>query len=195
MKVFYFHVMKKIYPLILLWIVCASCDSRRTEIVRSVQPEKVKPPEQAVPDGPTPMIFKTAYKSVQEIVSDSVYSNWVQFRDSSSSLTLHFMYSDTLAVSYSPECWLHFPYRLEQNKIVVYWDNYIDTKYDFDIVQAVNKTDPKYIGKPFMILELKNDTTLKAKYLIKSLVKQINRSSKKRIFFTDEYTLLPDIYF
>lgn len=187
--------MKKIYPLILLLIVSASCQSKRTEIVQNAQPVKAKQPEQTVPGGPKPMVFKTAYKSVQEIVSDTVYSNWVQFQDSTSSLTLHFMYSDTLAVSYSPECWLHFPYKLQGNKLVVYWDNFIDTKYDFDIVQAVNKTDPKYLGKPFLTLELKNDTTLKATYLIKSLVNQINRLGKERTFFTDEYTLLPDIYF
>jgi hypothetical protein len=68
-------------------------------------------------------------------------------------------YKDTLAISYSPECWFRFPYKLDENKIIVYWDNFIDTKYEFDIVKAMNKTDKKYLGKAFMSLELANDTT------------------------------------
>lgn len=67
-------------------------------------------------------------------------------------------------ISYSPECVLLFPYTQDNNKLIVYWDNNIDTKYNFDIVKAINKTDRKIIGRPFLILELKNDRTLRATY-------------------------------
>lgn len=132
------------------------------------------------------------FKNVSEIVADSSYSTWVMFKDSTSSLALHFQYKDTLAVSYSPECWLMFPYKLDGNKIVVYWDKNIDTKYDFDIVKAINKTDKKFIGQPFMILELENDSTLKATYPIKELIRKINSSSKERVFFPDKYEIAQD---
>ena len=135
---------------------------------------------------------RLAFIKVSEIVADSSYSTWVMLKDSSASLALHFQYKDTLAVSYSPECWLMFPYKLDGNKIVVYWDNNIDTKYDFDIVKAINKTDKKYIGQPFMILELENDTTLKATYPIKELIRKINSSSKEREFFPDKYEIAQD---
>ena len=134
------------------------------------------------------------FKSVSEIVADSSCSTWVMFKDSTSSLALHFQYKDTLAVSYSPECWLMYPYKLDGNKIVVYWDNNIDTKYDFDIVKAVNNTDKRYIGKPFMILELKNDTTLRATYPLKDLILKLNNSSKERTFFPDTYIIAQDGY-
>ena len=132
---------------------------------------------------------RLSFKSVSEIVGDSSYSTWVNLRDSSASLALHFQYKDTLAVSYSPECWLMYPYKLDGNKIVVYWDNNIDTKYDFDIIKAINKTDNKYLGQPFMVLELENDTTFRATYLLKELVKKINSSSKERVFFPDKYEI------
>jgi hypothetical protein len=135
---------------------------------------------------------RLSFKSVSDIVADSSYGVWVEKHDSSFSLALHFQDKDILAVSYSPECWLMFPYKLESNKIVVYWDNNIDTKYDFDIVKAINKTDKKYIGKPFMTLELINDTTLKANYLMKELISKINSSSRERTFFPDKYTVVQE---
>lgn len=138
---------------------------------------------------------RPSFKNVSEIVADSSYSYWVQLQDSSASLALHFQYKDTLAVSYSSECWLMFPYKLDRDKIVVYWDNIIDTKYDFDIVKAIRKTDRKYIGKPFMVLQLENDTTITATYPMKELVKKINSSSKERTFFPDKFVSAQDGFF
>ena len=134
-----------------------------------------------------------SYKNVLEIITDTLWSVWVERKDSSASLALHFMYKDILAVAYSAECWLYYPYKIDNNKIVVYWDNKIDTKYNFDIVKAINKTDRKYLGMPFMILELENDTTFKATYPLKELVRKINNSSKNgRIFFPDKYIVVQD---
>ena len=135
---------------------------------------------------------RISFKNVSEIVADHSYSTWVELQDNEASFALHFQYKDTLAVSYSPECWLMFPYKLEGTKIIVYWDNNIDTKYDFDIVKAINKTDKKYLGKPFMILELADDTTLKATYPMKELIRNINSSSKERTFFPDKYIIAQD---
>ena len=133
------------------------------------------------------------YKHISEIINGS-YSTWVNLQrsDTSPSLALHFQYKDTLAVSYSPECWLIYPYKFDGNKIIVYWDNNIDTKYEFDIVRTINKTDKKYVGQPFMILELENDSTLSATYLIKDLIKKINGTSKQRTFFPDKYMIAQD---
>jgi hypothetical protein len=139
-----------------------------------------------------PKTKRKGYHNVLEITTDTLYSTWVMQQDSSASLALHFMYTDTLAVEYSPECWLMFPYKVNENKIVVYWDNNIDSKYNFDIVKAMKKTDRKHIGQPFMILELTNDTTLHATYLLPDLVRQINNSSKDRLFFPDKFVFAPD---
>jgi hypothetical protein len=133
-----------------------------------------------------------SFKSISQVTADSSIGVWVEKLDSSFSLALHFQYKDTLAVSYSPECWLMFPYKLDSNKIVVYWDNNIDTKYDFDLVKAVNKTDKKYIGRPFMVLELINDTTINATYLLKDLIRKINSSSKERTFFPVRFNVVQE---
>lgn len=135
---------------------------------------------------------RLSFKNVSEIVADSSYSTWVNLQGSSTSLALHFQYKGTLAVSYSPECWLMYPYKLDGSKIVVYWDDNIGTKYDFDIVKAINKTDKKYLGQPFMILELENDTTFRATYPTKELIRKISSSSKMRIFFPDKYDISQD---
>ena len=87
-----------------------------------------------------------------------------------------------------------YPFKTDNNKIIVYWDNFIDTKYDFDIVKAIDKVDKKYIGKPFMILEFVNDTTLKATYPIPELIRKINSVSKERTFFPDKFVVSQDFY-
>lgn len=140
-----------------------------------------------------PTTTKLSYRSVSDIIADTSYSTWVELKDSSASLAIHFMEKDILSISYSPECWLMFPYKLDDNKIIVSWDNNIDTKYNFDIVKAINKTDKKYIGKTFMVLELVNDTTLKATYPIPDLIRKINSTSNERTFFPDKFTLV-DFY-
>jgi len=94
--------------------------------------------------------------------------------------------------SYSPECLLVFPYKQETNKLIIYWDKNIDTKYEFDIVKAVNKIDKKFIGRPFMVLELENDTTLKATYLMPDLIRLINGSNKERTFFPNKFNLVKE---
>lgn len=136
---------------------------------------------------------RVSFKNLSEIITDSSDSIWADRRDKQASLALHFMYKDTLAVSYSSECWLIYPYKIDGNKLIVYWDNNIDTKYDFDIVKAVNKIDKKYLGKPFMVLELANDTTFKATYPIQQLIKRINSVSKYRTFFPNEYRVVQPV--
>lgn len=140
--------------------------------------------------------LRLGYKNIMEVVQDKKSYAWVELKDSSASLALHFdyIYKDTLSVLYSAECWLFYPFKTFSDKIIVYWDNIIDSKYSFDIVKAINKVDKKYRGKPFMILELVNDTTLKATYPIPDLIRKINSSSKKRTFFPDKYVVSQDFY-
>jgi len=136
---------------------------------------------------------RLSFNNVTEIVADNSYSTWVKLQDNGeASLALHFQYKDTLAVSYSAECWLMYPYKLDGDKIIVYWDKNIDTKYNFDLLKAIGKTGKKYLGKPFMILELDNDTTFRATYPIKELIRKLNSSSKDRTFFPDKYIIAQD---
>lgn len=139
---------------------------------------------------------RLCFKNLEEVIHDKNSNPWVELKDSSASLALHFnlSYKDTLEVSFTSECWLMYPFILAGNKIIVYWDNNIDTKYEFDIVKVINKTDKKYIGKPFMILELVNDTTLRASYPLPDLIRKINSSSKKRTFFPNYFTVSKEYF-
>lgn len=139
---------------------------------------------------------RVSFKNVQAVVQNEGHNAWVNSKDSSASLALHFnlLYKDTLCVAYSPECWLMYPYEVRSGMIIVYWDDFIDSKYEFDIVKAVNGVNKKYRGQPFMILGLLNDTTLKASYPIPALIEQINGASNKRTFFPDKFIVKQEFY-
>lgn len=148
------------------------------------------PGETSSNNEPVPAAKRLSYHAIKEVVTNEYNCSWMKVDGDNESLELHFMYKDTLVATYSMECGLFFPYKYDDHKIVVYWDQHIDTKYNFEMVKAIQRTDKKLIGKPFMILELENDTTLKATYLLKDLIKTINSSSKERTFFPDTYRLI-----
>ncbi len=140
---------------------------------------------------------RLSFKNVAEILADDSYSTWTEVKDSTASLALRFDYDGAVLAAYSSECYLTFPCKLEENKIVVYWDVDIDTKYDFDMVKAMNRIDKKYIGKPFMVLELANDTTFKATYPLPELIQKVNSSSTEkpqRTFFPNKYVIIQQGY-
>jgi hypothetical protein len=141
-------------------------------------------------------LVRLKFKNITEVLQDKESDAWVELKGNSTSLSLHFNlgYKDTLAVSCTQECWLMYPFKTDNDKIIVFWDNNIDSKYDFDIVKAINNVDKKYIGKPFMILELINDSTLKATYPIPDLIREINSSSKNRTYFPDKFIVSQEYY-
>jgi len=185
------------FCILIIGIILTACNQNGSTTSDSIQADTLNVKNRVdiiKADNQEQITKRLTFENVSEIVSGKGHSTWVELKDSSASLALHFQYKDTLAVSYSPECWLIYPYKLDGNKIVVYWNNYIDTKYDFDIVKAINKTDKKYIGKPFMVLEITNDTTLKAIYPMENLIRKINNSSKDRTFFPKKFVIAQDGY-
>ncbi len=134
---------------------------------------------------------RPVYKNIYEVVKEEKGTNAWAYQ---SSLSLHFNLQDTVTLSacYTSECWILFPFKIVDNKVVAYWDNQIDSKYNFEIVKALAQVDKKYVGKPFIILNLENDTTLKATYLYPKLIKQINGSSEKRLFFPERFMVEHD---
>ncbi len=184
--------MKQTYYILTIILHLAACNQRGQTSYVEKEPDATN--SEKLSDKTTnneQSVKRLSFKTLSEI--DSSYAIWVKKQDSDIySLTLHFMYKDTLAIEYSPECWLMYPYKIENNKMFVYWDNNIDTKYEFDIVKAIDKISTKYIGKNFMTLELINDTTLKATYPIEEIRKKVNSSNKVREFFPDKFNLVQD---
>ena len=187
-------VRQTIYILTVLFLVVAckeksstNADNNKTDIASSTIPLN-----KTTSDVAENVTKRVSFNDISEIIAENSSSIWVEKQDSNLSVALHFQYKDTLAVSYSPECWLMFPYKLDGKKIIVYWDYNIDSKYDFDIVKAMKKVDKKYLGKAFMTLELVNDTTLKSTYLLTDLVRKINASSNERTLFPEKFNLVVD---
>uniref|UniRef100_UPI00404A7F1D hypothetical protein n=1 Tax=Flavobacterium sp. TaxID=239 RepID=UPI00404A7F1D len=130
-------------------------------------------------------------KNLSDIISNR--SVWAEKKDGRFSLAFYFQDKDTISVLYSFECWLMFPYKIDDDKITIFWDINTDSKYDnFDVLVAMNKIEKKYIGQPFMFLEMENDTTLRATYLIKEMISEINKSSKERTLFPEKLNVLND---
>jgi hypothetical protein len=189
--------LKKHYYILTIVLVLTACtqSTSTTSDTLTIKPTTGNIHVEKAPTHQSHIKRRLSYKTVSEITADNTNSTWFQRQVNTTSLTLHFMNKGMLNVSYSPECWLNYPYKLDGNKIVVFWDTIIDTKYRFDIVKTINKIDKKFVGKPFMILELENDTTFKATYPIKSLIETINQSNKERLFFPDRYVLSHNGYF
>lgn len=179
-------IMKQPFILFLLGLLSTACNQHDKSKFLP-RPNDSQPQTQ---EGQHPK--RLSFESISEFVADSTSSIWVEKTYSSFSLALHFEEKETVWASYSPECLLVFPFKQDSNKLIVYWDNNIDTKYEFDLVKAVNKIDKALIGRPFMILELENDTTLKATYLLPDLKRRLNSSSKERTFFPDRFTLVQE---
>lgn len=129
------------------------------------------------------------FKNIVEVTNDKSGVPWVKLEKNSSSCILHFNLENpqTLTIEFAPECWASFPIKIIRNEIVVYWDVNIDTKYNFEIVKAMNKVDKSLKGTPFIVLELQNGNMLKANYQIKELRDQLNNADKQEHFFTDEF--------
>lgn len=129
------------------------------------------------------------FKNIFEVINDKNGIPWVKLGKNSSSCILHFNLEkpQTLSVEFTPECWANFPIKIIENKVVVYWDANIDTKYNFDIIKTINKIDKSLKGKPFIILELQNGNMLKANYPIKELREKLNTADVREYFFTDEF--------
>ena len=125
--------------------------------------------------------------SNSEFISKAVGSVWVSEEDSAYSLALHFEGKKTVFLSYSPECLFVFPFSVNDESMNIYWDVNIDTKYNFDIVKAVHKIDPKFIGKRFMTLRLVNDTTLAVEYPNNTIRETINSVGRNRLFLPDSF--------
>ncbi|MFN8775503.1 MAG: hypothetical protein ACK5XV_01940 [Flavobacteriales bacterium] len=145
-------------------------------------PEESKPQLQPTTPG-------NRFRDISEIIAEDSRSTWVLVDNQTTSLALHFGYPNTLAVSYSPECWIMFPCEVDGNNIVILWNPSIDSKYDFEIVTAIKSINRAYLGKPFMILQLENDSTLNAIYPRPELIRILNSSSKERILFPDKFEI------
>ena len=179
--------MKQAFFISILFSALISCSNSDDKGALLVEKESIKA---TLPSDTMLVENKVSFKSISEVIQHKSPGSWISIKDSITSCALFFgaLDSNTLAMKYSPECWFYFPYKYSSNEITVYWDNIIDTKYDFNIVNAINRIDRKFMGKPFMTLKLINDSTLQPTYLFPEIIKQLNLSDKDRFLFPDKYT-------
>ncbi|WP_395056910.1 hypothetical protein [Flavobacterium sp.] len=134
------------------------------------------------------------FKNIIDVVNDKKSTPWVKSENDFASCILYFNLEnlEILAIQFTPECWAYFPIEIKKNKIIVYWDVNIDTKYNFDIVKTMNKIDESLKGKPFIILELRDGKMLKASYEIEKLREELNNG--KENYFANEFYATTDLY-
>ncbi|MDX2172194.1 MAG: hypothetical protein U0W65_15470 [Bacteroidia bacterium] len=134
-------------------------------------------------------------KTISDVVNNTYKSKWLNISGDTLnqiySAFLHFNLEnkDEVDIEFSPECWSSFPLTLTDSTIQVIWNPKIDSKYDFEIVKKIKKNLTKYQNKTFIILTLINDTTLNATYPYSSLINELNKSDKDRIFFTKSFNI------
>ena len=93
-------------------------------------------------------------------------------------------------IQFTPECWVMFPVKIENDSIVFFWSPMIDTKYEFDIVGTIRSAPLTIHGRPFMRLTLQNDSTLSASYSDMSWISRLNNSREQPQFFPDRFHVL-----
>lgn len=130
---------------------------------------------------------KNKFYSINEVYN--LESSWTNLENPNRSCDLHFNLSttDTLTIEYSPECYLMFPIQLIDNKISVFMNPIIDTKYEFEIVKTIGILNQKYNNEIFIELTLIDDTTLMAKYNIKEIYNMVNKAEPQRILFPTKF--------
>ena len=145
---------------------------------------------QIEPDEITHVRQQKLFSSIREVVEDERSTPWYNRSDTIDPWLLHFNEttgSDTLWTEFAPECWCMFPMTVLNDTIEVYWAPQLDTKYDFKIVQAINKLHRQFWGEPFLRLWLKNDTTLEAHYTIGLLMHELEQAGDNRLRFPKEF--------
>jgi hypothetical protein len=98
---------------------------------------------------------------------------------------LHFDKKDTLGLEFDGQCEYSFPYKLEGNNIVVYWDIIENCTHDIGIKKSFGLKLRPAKGKPFMTLRLANDTMLKAAYIYQDWTNSVNNKYKGYQYFPD----------
>jgi hypothetical protein len=136
---------------------------------------------------------QTRFLSVGQVVSDTTPTYWGNFTGNYSSV-LHFNLDnkDTLFIEYYGQCWYAYPIKIDSNKIVVYWDDNMDCKFDIGFKKFNTKMTRPVKGKPFMYLTLRNDT-LFANYVHEDWIKEFNKKDSELTIFPDYFVArLPD---
>src|SRR5882724_4307402 len=78
------------------------------------------------------------FSTVEQVVSDTseIPTHWGNFTGDFSSV-LHFDKKDTVSVEYYGQCWYNYPFKIENNKIVVYWDDNSDCLVDMHFKKEI----------------------------------------------------------
>ena len=133
-------------------------------------------------------------KTISDVVNNIDSSSWLfvsgKKEEQIWSTIIHFNLDspDKVGLEFNSECWAFFKLQQKDDTIKIIWPPDLDTKYQFNIIKEINKVPSDFNGRPFILLTLQNDTTLKAIYTDTILLKKLNNCEKGRI-------LLPDYYF
>lgn len=95
---------------------------------------------------------------------------------------LYFGERDTLWLAFDGQCEYGFPFKIEDDSIIAYWARIEDCTHDIGITKSFGLKDKPSNGKPFLILKLINDTTLRAQYRYQHWINLFNQQYKESGF-------------
>lgn len=133
---------------------------------------------------------KLPYKSISEVIepSDKI-KVW-----HSENFDPQFFFSlakDTLFILFNGQCSYGYPYKIKEDKIIAYWDFIEDCTHDISIKKTFGLKNHPVVGKPFMVIQLANDTTLKVDYLYPEWTKKFNAVKDSQAF--PDYLHMPEL--
>lgn len=112
-----------------------------------------------LPKNPTETGKHPGYKNISHVVGEKeLLRYWAAA--GTYYPNLHFTNNDTLYFEFNGQCEYSFPFKMQYDSIVVYWDLQENCTHDIGIKKTFGLRDRPMKGKPFMTLRLINDTTL-----------------------------------
>ena len=101
---------------------------------------------------------------------------------------LYFSWSkDSVTIEFNGQCQYTFPVRLNDSSLILYWVLFEDCTHDIGVTQDYGLKSSPAIGKPFMSLNLTNDSTLVSKYFYPEWVQKVNVRYSGYKYFPDKF--------
>ena len=130
---------------------------------------------------------KSGFKNISQVMADTdIQSYW---RNQTNGYpALHFSESrDTVRFEFNGQCDYSYPIKTMGDQTFLMWDTIENCTYGIGIKNTFGLKDHPIVGKPFVRLDLVNDSTLEATYLYPEWTGKFNQQWK-------EYSYFPSVF-
>lgn len=175
--------MKKYIQALIILITLQGCSEEKKQPKN--QPEVINDTLASKTNSPPK---PTVYKNIDEVVKENDIIYWISEMYYPA---LHFSWAkDTLIIEYDGQCQYSYPIKVEQDKIVVYWDFIENCTHHIGIKKSFGLKKVPKIGTPFMTLRLTTGKTLDAEYLYPEWTARFNKENKNYFYLPPRFTVI-----